>query len=129
VGRIKPEIVEVAREMLRKGTGISDISRELDVSSDGIRRHLNPEYRESRNQSSIDSYHRNPKKKRKWRPKPKHPPIGMHTAGLKTEAVVVPDEVLAERDYAMRYYQDVTSEVFGDPLPGRSALSKKLRGE
>lgn len=39
----------------------------------------------------------------------------------------IPISIIAERDRAMSYEtRDITAALMGDPLPGRSALDKKM---
>jgi response regulator RpfG family c-di-GMP phosphodiesterase len=43
------------------------------------------------------------------------------------KAVAIPDHVLAERDQRLaRQPRDLTAAIVGDPLPGRSALDRKM---
>lgn len=40
---------------------------------------------------------------------------------------IIPISIIAERDRAMSYeIRDITAALMGDPLPGRSALDKKM---
>lgn len=42
--------------------------------------------------------------------------------------IAIPPEVLAERELALSAHRDLTSEAFGDPPAGRSALDRKRMG-
>jgi len=43
-----------------------------------------------------------------------------------TRVVTVPDHVLAEREQCLARPRDLTAAIAGDPLPGRSALDRKM---
>jgi transposase-like protein len=46
-----------------------------------------------------------------------------------TASTSIPPEVIAERDRAFACSQDLTAVLLGDPLPGRSALDRRMRRE
>ena len=50
-----------------------------------------------------------------------------HTVVHNVPSVGVPDHVLAEREQCLaRQPRDLTAAIVGDPLPGRSALDRKM---
>lgn len=43
------------------------------------------------------------------------------------ERQIIPQQVLADRDYRARLPRSVTQTLFGDPPPGYSALDRKAK--
>ena len=127
---ISDQTVEQARVLLASGFSLGYIADELEVSRNGIKRRLDPEYRLRSNECVRNILRRKSPYKVPYDGKP-GARIGRvgdsHGAGYSTSRRP-PPEVMAERDAAARAgYQSLTAAMAGDPLPGRSALDR-LKG-
>lgn len=98
------------RKLFRKGASWSEIARRTGYSYEIVRRRLDPAYAAMRRD-----------RKRKWR-------TGNGVAALdpkKATRAGVSSDAHKLMNMVPRDTRDLTGRVFGDPLPGRSALDMR----
>ncbi len=119
------ERLEKARAMREGGASWGRIVAATGISMFVLKCELKPGYREQERQKTIDrrTGMRMGMPRRQRHLVPAYEPIG--SVGHRTEANVIPFEVLAERDKAMKANLTFGQIYLGDPLPGRSALDRR----
>lgn len=118
------------RQLRNSGLSWHTVAKRLGVSYDGIRNHLDPDWKERRRPL-----------KAKWRrdhyqPTGRKPPGGSTARTLDVYGVSLAEEpphrppphVVAERDARLSRPRTFQVDFLGDPEPGRSALDHRNAG-
>lgn len=114
---ITADQLESARRQLASGERMGHIARAMNIRPDWLKGLLDPKHAQSRRKKQREAARR----RRRQAAKPVLAPI-LHPDVR--EYVVVPHDVLFERDRARAQNQSLGSYLMGDPLPGRSALDR-----
>lgn len=104
------EAMEFAKRLRKAQVGWAGIARATGRSVDEVRRRLDPDYREKRRIAERKRY----RHKYEKAPMPHYQPYHINRADAERALASVPADTRSS-----------TGRVFGDPLPGRSALDKR----
>lgn len=110
--------IKDAKRRLEAGELMSHIARRLHVRHDWLKCLIDPEHDAKRRASRRESARRRRQKE------PKHAPVHHPEVHVR---VIVPHDVLFERERARSQIQSLSAFLMGDPLPGRSALDRMAR--
>lgn len=127
---ITAETVSAGRHLRMKGLSWHTVAKRLGVSYDGIRNHLDPDWKANRNR--IKAAWQNRYRVRTGR----HAPGGSKPLTLEIYGVSSagepdhrpPPYVIAERDARLSRPRTFQVDFLGDPEPGRSALDHRNAG-
>lgn len=101
--------IDRAKELLRHQWPMSRVARAVGTNYNTLRNAIDPEWHTRRRQAERERYTRS---------------CGpTHFVPAKPES---PDDLLAERDRLSNMPKTLSQHFFGDPMPGRSALDRKL---
>lgn len=121
---VTPNVIEQAKAMRAEHWSWRSTALKLDVSEWQLRCAIEPNFRAYR----MEQKSQNPsqqKRKRQYINSAVHHRVSTHPPHGRP-----PANVLAERDHAKwlrEQPRDITAELLGDPLPGRSALDQRQR--
>lgn len=110
-----------ARRLHRYGHSYRDLAKLYGIHHEKIRRLIDPAWRERRRQLNNESRERLRESLKRGRVMPHIVDDGNQDKHSKPGHLFIPLEVLAERDRVMEY----STNLHGDPLPGRSALDRR----
>ena len=108
--RLSSEEIEVAATMRANRVSWEKVARYLGVAEETVRRALDPDYRAARNEVARRRYVRSERR------------ASPHFADRKRLSAEDAIRALATVPADTR---TITGKVFGDPLPGRSALDRR----
>lgn len=110
---MSPEAIKKARQMIQAGATWKAVGRELGCAADTVRRWLDPQWAEMRRKQVNEARLRKRLGNPVQREKPQSLRVAVKADAERAFAQVPPDT------------RDLTARIFGDPLPGRSALDQR----
>jgi hypothetical protein len=116
---LSPETISEARKLIAKGYSWPKVAKFFGVSIEGLRRNLDHNYRDRRNERASISRRKIESGERR--------DVGDISLRGRVDKCDIPADVIADRDARARAPISMSAAFFGDPPQGYSALDGRGR--